>query len=330
MATEEDISIALDSGQTAAHTSRTHLARELLLKGRPVIRKLAAWCEKHNKPHNGVKPTLAVVYFDTGDEADEYLYIKRLVAAKVGSPVPLRHHVKAVDRSVEENLRLVQAGVAYAVHKLLPDASLDEVLEKIFALNEDAESHGILIQRPVPEHLCTEQVMASVAPSKHIEEFARGRANNIALDALTRLLDSYCKGWMLDLNILLLGGLNIITPEFKAQLKRRRQCVPSLQDLDLSPAQDDTVIITELNHGHIIKPDMLGPAIKLVVDLGFDPDTKQGDLHPDVLNLDGLLAVPTPGGVLPVLLWTMMERTIRARDRLEYLQMACAPICSIV
>lgn len=208
---------------------------------------------------------------------------------------------------------------------------MDEVLERISALNYDDDSHGILIQRPVPDHLWTKQVMDSVAPVKHVEEFTQGKADNIAVDALTRLLQTYGKAWMLDLNIILLGGLNIITPAFKEQLKLRHKQVQVAQTLEsgMLDTKHDTIIITELNHGHIIKPDMLGSAIKLVVDLGFDPDTKEGDLDPEVLDVEDLFVIPTPGGVLPVLLWTMMERTIKARDRLERSQISCAPGCTI-
>lgn len=153
--------------------------------------------------------------------------------------------------------------------------------------------------------------MTSISPSKHIEEFTRNKPNNIALDSLERLLAYYHESKLLDLHAILLGGTNIITPAFVAQLTNRHHKSPS-DAISASP----TIVLTELNQDSIITPKMLGPNVKLVVDLGFDVETKQGDLDPDVLDLEGLKVVPTPGGVLPVLLWVMMERTIRARDRL--------------
>lgn len=206
------------------------------------------------------------------------------------------------------------------------------MLAKIRELNDNDQAHGILIQRPVPKHLSETRVMDSVAPHKHIEEFDRGKPNNIAVDGLTRLLNSYGRAWMLELNIILLGGTNIITPGFKAELTRRHkhvQIMPKIQTARMNP-KHETIIITELNKGGIIKPEMLGPAIKLVVDLGFDVDTKVGDLDADVLDMEDLLVVPTPGGVLPVLLWIMMERTIKARDQLDRLELLCLPGCSVV
>lgn len=162
--------------------------------------------------------------------------------------------------------------------------------------------------------------MTSISPSKHIEEFTRNKPNNIALDSLERLLAYYHESKLLDLHAILLGGTNIITPAFVAQLEQRHHKSPTLlsQSPDAMSASSTkaTIVLTELNQDSIITPSMLGPNVKLVVDLGFDVETKQGDLDPDVLDMEGLKVVPTPGGVLPVLLWVMMERSILARDRL--------------
>lgn len=79
MATE-DLAVALGSGKLDDPSTDS---QSQLIRGAPVVKKLLAWCSKHNKAHHGVKPTLAVVYFDTGDDANEYLFVKRLVAAKV-------------------------------------------------------------------------------------------------------------------------------------------------------------------------------------------------------------------------------------------------------
>lgn len=226
-----------------------------------------------------------------------------------------------------------QAGIGYTAHKLSPRALIEKVLAKIQELNDNDQAHGILIQRPVPEHLSEHEVMNSVAPYKHIEELSRGKRNNIAVDGLSRLLNSYGKAWMLELNIILLGGTNIITSGFKAELARKHkhvQVVPTLESATMDP-KHDTIIITELNKGGVIKPEMLGPAIRLIVDLGFDVDTKAGDLDADILDMEDLLVVPTPGGVLPVLLWIMMERTINARDdQLGRSNLLCLPSCSVV
>jgi len=47
----------------------------------------------------------------------------------------------------------------------------DQVMQAIQTLNNDDTKHGILIQYPVPKHLCPERLMTTVDPRKDIEGF---------------------------------------------------------------------------------------------------------------------------------------------------------------
>ncbi|KAK1564089.1 uncharacterized protein LY79DRAFT_530569 [Colletotrichum navitas] len=282
----EKFSTALFDEKNETQLTTSNFNQACFLRGNPIVESLERWCLRNSRCPNGPKPMLAVVYFDTGDDAQEYLQIKAEVAAK--------------------------AGIGYIPHKLLPSASINEVLEQIHKLNTDHCTHGILVQRPIPEHLCQDEVMYSIKRAKHIEEYAESKRTNIAVDGVMRLLTAYHKLWMLDLNIIILGGTNIITPEFQAEIKRQHSHVetPSKWEETKINGKHSTVLITELNKGGIIKSTMLGPSVKLVIDLGFDVISKIGDLDPRVQCKD-LIVVPTPGGVLPIVLWLMMERTIR-------------------
>lgn len=64
------------------------LGHATLLRGHPIIANIATWCHNHNKRRRGVKPTLAVIYFNTGEDAEEYLYVKAVVAARVRQSDP--------------------------------------------------------------------------------------------------------------------------------------------------------------------------------------------------------------------------------------------------
>ncbi|KAF3797647.1 Bifunctional protein FolD [Colletotrichum gloeosporioides] len=250
----------------------SHVCQALFLEGAPVIRLLASWCIRNSKSIDGIKPTLAVVFFNTGVDADEYLRIKAEVAAK--------------------------AGIDFIPYELAPNASTDRVLNLISALNKCPQTHGILVQRPLPIQISEADVMGSISRQKHIEECVQGDSSNIAVDGVVRLLASYRKADMLDLSIVLLGGTNIITPGFKAELKNRYPRIEMFKTPEEAKLvnRDGVVVMTELNKGGIIQPEMLGPGVELVIDLGFDINTKMGDLDPRVFDVDGLMVVPTPGG----------------------------------
>ncbi|KAK2778007.1 methylenetetrahydrofolate dehydrogenase (nadp(+)) [Colletotrichum kahawae] len=267
----------------------SHIYQAIFLKGAPVVRLLESWCIRNSRSRDGIKPTLAVVYFNTGVDADEYLRIKAEVAAK--------------------------AGVDFISYELPPNASTDGVLGVISALNKNPQTHGILVQRPLPTQISEPDVMSSISRRKHIEEHLQGESSNIAVDGVVRLLAPHRKSHMLDLSIVLLGGTNIITAGFKAELKKRYPRVEMFKTPEEAKLvdRDGLVVMTELNKGGIVHPEMLGPGVELVVDLGFDVNTKMGDLDPRVFDVDGLMVIPTPGGVLPVIIWLMMERTIKSK-----------------
>jgi methylenetetrahydrofolate dehydrogenase (NADP+)/methenyltetrahydrofolate cyclohydrolase len=303
------------SGPDEKHVSPSTtlpIAQATLLRGHPLITNIASWCHEHNNTRKGVKPTLAVVYFDTGEDADEYLYVKAVVAARVCT--------YCLQQSHHTQLTSSQAGINYTVYRLHPKSPLSSVLITIDDLNNSDKTHGILIQRPIPSHLPEAKIMNRIIPTKHIEEFTSGGPSNIALESLERLLAFYNQSRLLDLPTVLLGGENIITKNFTSQLRGRYPSSATTTTADLPPEKriiHAAIVITEMNNSGAITPGILGSQVKLVVDLGFDPHTKKGDLDPEVLDMEGLRVVPTPGGVLPVLLWIMMERTIKAREKLE-------------
>lgn len=79
----EEMVARLNNEKLLSYTTIPSLNQAQLLRGGPVITKIHSWCTKHNKSRHGIKPMLAVIYFDTGDDAEEYLYIKRVVAERV-------------------------------------------------------------------------------------------------------------------------------------------------------------------------------------------------------------------------------------------------------
>ncbi|KHN96438.1 methenyltetrahydrofolate cyclohydrolase [Metarhizium album ARSEF 1941] len=269
-----------------------------LLQGHLVVRDIERWCLRKGR-RGGTAPVLAVIFFDTDPSAEDYVRIKAHVAEK--------------------------AGVGYWVYEMSPDASCAQVQTQIRALNENARVHGILVQRPLPEHLGEPKVMAAIDPRKHVEEYRDGRASNIAADAVGRLLSSHGRRGALRRSAVHVAGAgNIVTDGFTAHMRRRYPWVSASPGLRQLVAAEHggrpVVLITELHRGagHVT-PGMVRPEVRIVIDLGFylsRGGVAAGDLDHAVLAMDGLAVAPTPGGVLPILPWLMMERTIRAARRL--------------
>ncbi|RKL45031.1 hypothetical protein BFJ72_g3681 [Fusarium proliferatum] len=277
-----------------------------LLTGDLVVRDIEHWC--HRKAHKGgLEPVMAVVFFNTGPDAVDYVKIKAHVAAR--------------------------AGVDYWVYEMPVDASTIEVMSQVKELNMDPQIHGILIQRPLPQQLNEAKIMGYIDPVKNIEEYDKGQADNIAADALVRLLARY---GLLEsaqrAKVQIVGFGNIITKEFIKQMKRQFPYVSASKDFDPSydtstdkhePLQEEvqapraSMIISELHRGPgFIKESMIKPEVSVLVDLGFYVTEKGviGDVSHALFDRSDLAIAPTPGGVLPILLWIMMERTIKAKQ----------------
>jgi hypothetical protein len=180
--------------------------------------------------------------------------------------------------------------------------------------------------------------MASVSPAKSIEEYREGRTDNIAADAFARLLAKYGKLDTARRSTIHVAGFgNIITDGFIAHMRDRYPFVSVTPHLPprrgggggkaspgeyatTGPGKDrqHSVLVTELHQGPgYITLDRIPSDVRVIIDFGFYA-TEKGGIVGDVDHTvyeegAGLAIAPTPGGLLPVLLWLMMERTIRAK-----------------
>lgn len=212
-----------------------------------------------------------------------------------------------------------QAGVGYQVYELPVDATSAEVKAEIAELNDDHGIHGILIQRPLPSHLDELKLMASVAPHKHIEESIAGEPSNIAADALTRLLTRYDLEDLAHRRGIHIAGFgNIITDGFIAHLRDHYPHIlvsRTLPDLMAEKKVKYPVLVSELHAGpHFITSNKLSRDERVIIDLGFfvTENGIAGDVDPSLYDEEDLAIAATPGGLLPILLWLMMERTIKS------------------
>lgn len=232
------------------------------------------------------------------------------------------------------NSHCLQAGVEYWVYEMSPKASTAEVMAQVQQLNANPQIHGILIQRPLPEQIDEPKIMASISHFKHIEEYSKGEENNVAADAIIRLFSKYGMHRAAHhAKIQVAGYGNIITDGFNAHMKRHfpnvdiSTSLPRTQTFEQEKehkkivhgqsAPRQVILISELHRGPgFIKPSMVSEEVRVIIDLGFYATEKGiiGDVSHSVFDRDDLTIAPTPGGVLPILLWVMMERTIKSKE----------------
>lgn len=64
-----------------------------------------------------------------------------------------------------------EIGCKVTVLKFNTDISTDELIEKLKLLNTDPYVHGILIQRPLPEHILVDKLVEATEPQKDLDGF---------------------------------------------------------------------------------------------------------------------------------------------------------------
>lgn len=200
-------------------------------------------------------------------------------------------------------------------------ATEKEILEAIEFLNKDEETHGILVQLPLPKHLNKDKIISAIDPQKDVDGFHK---NNHQL--------------LMDGKPYLVPGLNLAIMELikssQEPLLGKKACVicnsqifgesvnKSLEDLGIQGQsctadqyafdknlQNSDIIIIAIGQANWLKADMIKEGAT-VIDVGINklPDgSLVGDA--DAQNLQGKAAYlsPVPGGVGPLTVAMLME-----------------------
>lgn len=62
-------------------------------------------------------------------------------------------------------------GIRSLSYEISEDTTEEELLALITRLNADEKVHGILVQLPLPEHICEDQIIQSIIPEKDVDGF---------------------------------------------------------------------------------------------------------------------------------------------------------------
>lgn len=62
-------------------------------------------------------------------------------------------------------------GIQSQSYELPGDTSQEELIQLVKRLNEDANVNGILVQLPLPAHICEETVLLTISPEKDVDGF---------------------------------------------------------------------------------------------------------------------------------------------------------------
>jgi len=240
-----------------------------------------------------------------------------LVGDDAASAVYVRNKVRACEA----------VGIASRTHRLPATISNAELLGRIVELNADPDTHGILVQLPLPPHIDMPQVLETIAIEKDVDGFHLYNVGGLVTGntifspctpfGVVKLLES--EGIELaGQNVVVVGASNIVGKPMALMLMNRDAtvavCHARTRDLAQFTILADILVVAAGVPG-LILPQMVKTGA-VVIDVGINhlPDGRiTGDVDPRVAEKARAIT-PVPGGVGPMTVTMLLQNTIRSAE----------------
>ena len=248
----------------------------------------------------GVEPTLAVVL--------------------VGEDKASQTYVRAKEKACNEY------GIKSVAHRLSENTTQAELLALINVLNLDDSIHGILVQLPLPKHIDTNTVLATIDPAKDVDGFHAVNVGKLVsgLDGFVpctplgvmEILKEYGIE-VAGLNAVVIGRSNIVGKPMANLLLNASATVTvthsktkNLKEI----CKNADLIVAAIGKPFFLKADMVKDGA-VVIDVGInrlDDGRLVGDVDFDEVAPKCSYITPVPGGVGPMTIAMLLNNTILA------------------
>ncbi|MDD7379750.1 MAG: bifunctional 5,10-methylenetetrahydrofolate dehydrogenase/5,10-methenyltetrahydrofolate cyclohydrolase [Succiniclasticum sp.] len=207
--------------------------------------------------------------------------------------------------------------------ELPEEASTEETLAAIRALNEDPAVTGILPMMPMPPQVDSEAVGAALAPAKDMDclnpmnggalLLGQGRRAACTPRACLAILEHY--GIELDgKNVVVLGRSNVVGKPV-ALLLLQKNCTVTICHSHTKNLTDilqkSDIVVAAIGKAGFVRPEMVRPGV-VIVDVGINVTDNGivGDVAPET-EAQASAFTPVPGGVGTVSNIMMMDALTR-------------------
>jgi len=257
-----------------------------LLEGRPLAEKIKEQI-KLSVQGLGQAPVLASVLVGANPSAVAYVRAQEKIA--------------------------LELGIAYKLHLLPENISGDELTDFIIKLNADKSVNGIIVQKPLPQHINSAKISAAISPKKDIEGMHPCTATAVMELLNSTGIDLYGQEAVVvghsevvgkPLALLLLEKLATVTICHIATSKAGR-----LEE-HVRRAQ---VLIVAVGQAGLIKGDWIKEGA-IVIDVGINrlADKIVGDVEFEAAKKHASFITPVPGGVGPLTVVILMRNLVEA------------------
>ena len=278
-----------------------------LIDGIQIAKKITTSLAGEIKSLSGRKPGLAFVRIGEDPASKVYIGIKKKKCSEVG--------IVSFDRELPSN------------------ASAEEVIATLQALNHDPLVDGILMQLPLPPHLCAFSLMEYIAPSKDVDGFHPVNMGKLLLGDSTGFIPCTPQGihrLLIDSQIevsgkhvVIVGRSNIVGKPLAALLMQKDPLCNATVTIAHSKSQnlaslckEADILIAAIGHPKFITEKMVRKGA-VVIDVGI---SKQGSCLVGDVDFEHVAPLcshitPVPGGVGPMTIALLLHNTLKAYKR---------------
>jgi len=249
----------------------------------------------------GITPTLATILVGLDPASATYVKMKQNACARLG-----------MDSIAVELSR---------------DTTTEELLEAIEKLNKDSNVHGILLQHPVPSQIDERQCFDAISVEKDVDGvtcigFGQMTMGEEAFGSCTpagimRILEHYAVE-ISGKNAVVVGRSPILGKPMAMMLLNANATVTICHSRTTGlqeHIQNADILVGAVGVPRLIQKDWI-KAGAVVIDAGYHPAEKCGDI--DLTDIDSIASAhtPVPGGVGPMTINTLILNTLLAAQKL--------------
>lgn len=232
-----------------------------------------------------------------------------------------------------------EIGIASIRRELPETVPQSEMAAVIDELNQNPQCTGYIVQLPLPSHLDTDEVLASIDPDKDADGLHPENLGRLVLNvnapiatplpctprAVIELVERHNLSWAGKHVVVVGRGVTVGRPIGPLLSRRQYNATVTLTHTATknlgAVLRSADVIVAAAGVPELICPEHVRPGT-IVLDVGvsrrIDPTTGRstvvGDVHPDVARVAGWLS-PNPGGVGPMTRALLLANVVEIAER---------------
>ncbi len=221
--------------------------------------------------------------------------------------------------------RAASLGINSQVLRLPETVTEAELLALIDTLNADPAVHGILVQLPLPAHICPEKVTGAIRPEKDVDGLHPINAGNLLIgrpclapctpQGIMHLIKSTGIS-IAGKHAVVIGRSMLVGKPVSLLLLQQNAtvtlCHSKTADLPAITRQAD-ILIAAVGKANLVTADMIKPGA-VVIDVGTNKTETGscGDVCFEEAKEAAGYITPVPGGVGPMTIAMLMQNTVNA------------------